>query len=535
MTKLVVVMMLCLVGQSEAAWMNISHGLKEQDIYEVAVHPRDPQIIFAASKRRVYRTRDGGQTWKQALGVRGADNEIYFVYVDPVNPEWVYAGTADGLKRSEDSGKRWKLIFQGAGVKANRILSMHRDSQTGKIWVGTADGLYVAHSPSEELQKAPGISDASVTAILVREHQVFVTTDGGIYRGSLESNQWQKVFVNPLAERDIFESVGDSNSLQQFSVEEIQRVPAFSNMVSFSATGQIFAASAQGLLESSSDGLSWETPDGQNLPDEKINDIASTPDNLYTATDKGVFRWDKTNRKFEEIYDGLDSTQTRAILYSAMGNYLLAATSRGVFRWSYPELKLTPQTEGAGKEIQLMSLDIFGRFEAEPTIGEVQKAAIYYAEVHPKKIQAWRTAAMRKAWLPAVSLDYDVSRDENIDLDRGGTNDPDKFIQGPEERSRDWSVGVSWDLGDLIWNDDQTSIDTRSKLMVELRDDILTEVTHFYFERRRLQVEMELAPATRELPVQIEKELRLQELTANIDALTGGYFSQELEKRSYKT
>ena len=65
--------------------------------------------------------------------------------------------------------------------------------------------------------------------------------------------------------------------------------------------------------------------------------------------------------------------------------------------------------------------------------------------------------------------------------------------------------------------------------MVQLRDDVLNEVTHLYYERRRLQVEMAMAPM-RDLPIQIEKEIRLEELTANIDGLTGGYLSNRLQE-----
>ena len=136
---------------------------------------------------------------------------------------------------------------------------------------------------------------------------------------------------------------------------------------------------------------------------------------------------------------------------------------------------------------------------------------------------------MKKAWLPTVSFTTDAGKDQNVDLDRGGTADPDTFIIGPPEKSTDWHVGLSWNMGELIWNDDQTSIDTRSKLMVELRDDLLNEVTHLYFERRQLQVEIWLHPP-KELPLKLEKELKLQELTAGIDALTGGYFSRSLQK-----
>jgi len=79
----------------------------------------------------------------------------------------------------------------------------------------------------------------------------------------------------------------------------------------------------------------------------------------------------------------------------------------------------------------------------------------------------------------------------------------------------------------LIWNDDQTNIDVRSKLMVQLRDDILDEVTKLYFERIRLKMEINNLPIE-DNKKRCEKELKLQELTASLDALTGGYFSQQL-------
>ena len=56
---------------------------------------------------------------------------------------------------------------------------------------------------------------------------------------------------------------------------------------------------------------------------------------------------------------------------------------------------------------------------------------------------------------------------------------------------------------------------------------MLDEVTRLYFDRRRLQVDM-LLKASPDLKAQLENELRLQELTANLDAYTGGAFSAAL-------
>jgi len=96
--------------------------------------------------------------------------------------------------------------------------------------------------------------------------------------------------------------------------------------------------------------------------------------------------------------------------------------------------------------------------------------------------------------------------------------------------SLDWDVGVSWDLSELIWSTDQTSIDVRSKLMVELRNDLLDEVNKIYFERIRVKMEIDNL-SIEDRKKRFEKELRLRELTASIDALTGGYFSQQITKK----
>ncbi|TRZ93917.1 hypothetical protein D4R78_07285, partial [bacterium] len=99
-------------------------------------------------------------------------------------------------------------------------------------------------------------------------------------------------------------------------------------------------------------------------------------------------------------------------------------------------------------------------------------------------------------------------------------------------RGRDsinWDVSLKWDLSELIFNDAQTSIDVRSRLMVQLRDDILDEVTKLYFERLRVKMELD-GLSIIERKKRSGKELRVQELTASLDALTGGYFSQQLTR-----
>jgi len=64
--------------------------------------------------------------------------------------------------------------------------------------------------------------------------------------------------------------------------------------------------------------------------------------------------------------------------------------------------------------------------------------------------------------------------------------------------------------------------------MVELRNDILSEITRLYFERRKLQIEVLTLKDLSEKG-SLEKKMRILELTAMIDRLTGGAFSKDLK------
>jgi len=63
-------------------------------------------------------------------------------------------------------------------------------------------------------------------------------------------------------------------------------------------------------------------------------------------------------------------------------------------------------------------------------------------------------------------------------------------------------------------------------LMVELRDDILDEINKLYFERLRVKSELDNL-AIEDRSKRFDKQLKFEELTASLDSLTGGYYSDQ--------
>ena len=65
--------------------------------------------------------------------------------------------------------------------------------------------------------------------------------------------------------------------------------------------------------------------------------------------------------------------------------------------------------------------------------------------------------------------------------------------------------------------------------MIELRDDVLDEITQLYFERRRVLAQLQALPDPGDAEA-LRLRLRADELAAGIDAWTGGWFGRQTRR-----
>jgi len=188
-----------------------------------------------------------------------------------------------------------------------------------------------------------------------------------------------------------------------------------------------------------------------------------------------------------------------------------------------------PQETVVLQEGKVVSGDIvkkvLQRFNAEPTVREVQQQAIDYMRVHPQEVDSWRVRARTNALAPRLTTQVQGDlNDDRRTVEKPG--DPTIVSQDNDQSGR-LVIGAAWDLDRLIFEPQEMAVARESVRIANLRDRVLDEVTRRYFERRRLQVDLELSPP-KDLADRVKKELRLQELTADMDAVTGGWFSQKL-------
>ncbi|MBI2894802.1 MAG: hypothetical protein HYY06_14705 [Deltaproteobacteria bacterium] len=161
-------------------------------------------------------------------------------------------------------------------------------------------------------------------------------------------------------------------------------------------------------------------------------------------------------------------------------------------------------------------------FAREPRIDEVQAAAVRTAHADPSRAEAAADRARAAGLLPAlrVRVARDLDRDQSLDLEPGasdqlGLDASDRLVL---------EVRAEWDLSRLAYEPDELhALESASRLARDRREAIET-VTRLYFERLRLVGRLARAPDP-------EARSRLGEVTAILDALTGGYFGRQLRRR----
>ncbi len=500
----------------DLAWENIGRQLIE--VNAVWVDNQNPRIILTGTNRGVFKTGDSGITWQAVLF--GANKGVNFLYVDQENKDLIYACCTDGLFFSHNQGKDWQRIYQGDSEQAANCLSLIK-LENKELYLCTEAGLVRSQDNTWTWRRFPGrLGTLPIRAIAADQinELIYLATPEGVYRVEPQAGA-KRIFV--FRETDLEETLEEEEAEEE-PEQQINYICIDPNKPQ-----NIYLATTKGIFKSEDSGLTWERFPDFGLLSKGARFITILPDSLIlVATKSGVFTYSRLHLscyeenlqskkgqnegRWRELSLKLAMQDIRFLTVDHYGN-IYAAGNKGLFRSTSYRVAIHK-----GKGYPSVGI------EQEPSIQQVQQAAIKYAQViDPQWIAAHRRLSRLKAILPDFSLNYDKTIYGSATTKVNGTYG--NVITGP----RDWGISLKWSLGDLIWSEQQRLIDSQVRLMVKLRQDILDEVTRLYFERRRMQLELVSSRET-ELVSREDKELKIQELTALLDGLTGGYVSKKL-------
>jgi hypothetical protein len=170
--------------------------------------------------------------------------------------------------------------------------------------------------------------------------------------------------------------------------------------------------------------------------------------------------------------------------------------------------------------------------QAEPTVRETQEAALRYFKVNQDTVASMRSRAGWKAILPVTEISggYASSKADEDTVNKEFDPTDAWVLRDSGGTGFDVRGKLTWNLPQLIFNAEELDVASLAGLM----EGILKESTRLYFMRRRLQVDMILTPPTDQASL-LTKQLRLEELTGLMDAMTGGWFQRELTRSTGQT
>tara|TARA_R100000935_G_scaffold8302_2_gene17327 strand:- start:8782 stop:11916 length:3135 start_codon:yes stop_codon:yes gene_type:complete len=164
-------------------WKHI--GLKPtEQISRIVIHPTNPDIVYVAAQgkypsptaeRGVYKSTDGGATWKKTLFVNNFTGAAE-LSMDYNNPQVLYAAMWHHQRTP------WKIISGGEGS------GLYKSTDAGETWERLENGL-----PKELGKMAIAVSRSNSNTVYALIESDTQTDQSGLYRSSNAGKSWSQI------------------------------------------------------------------------------------------------------------------------------------------------------------------------------------------------------------------------------------------------------------------------------------------------------------------------------------------------------
>ncbi len=230
-----------------ATWRNLGLG-NAQQIGSVIVDPKDANRVFVAAlghpygpneERGVYRSTDGGATWRRVL-YKDENTGAIQVEFDPTNSQTIYAdlwagrqgpwengawqGAGSGLYKSTDGGATWRQLTKGLPTFEQGLgrIGIGVSASNPNVIYATVDaspqmgGVYRSDDAGESWRKLSGdirlwgrgsdfaeikVHPKNPETVFVANIASYKSTDGGksfhAFRGAPGGDDYHRIWINP--------------------------------------------------------------------------------------------------------------------------------------------------------------------------------------------------------------------------------------------------------------------------------------------------------------------------------------------------
>jgi photosystem II stability/assembly factor-like uncharacterized protein len=185
-----------------ATWQVLRHGpQRNHKVQALAIDPRTRATLYAGTDRAVYKSTDGGTTWRQTGLASGS------VRVLKVHPRLgsVFAGTDAGLFRSDDGGVTWRRLSQG--LEGTSTLALAFSPSSPQTLYAASAGLFErggvfksgdgGHSWAFSSHGISALGVESVAVDPADSNRLWVLANKVPFRSTDRGRTWERVRPGP--------------------------------------------------------------------------------------------------------------------------------------------------------------------------------------------------------------------------------------------------------------------------------------------------------------------------------------------------
>jgi photosystem II stability/assembly factor-like uncharacterized protein len=319
------------------SWKKASAGLTSSVVWRLVADPSSASILYAATPAGIFKTTDGGDTWDMILSGEGS------VVVAPSSPSTLYAWTSAGLFRSDDAGGQWAEL-DGTGLPSRPY--GQAPTMTGLLFVAADDPdiLFADCDTSGTFRS----SDSGNT-------WTQVVGNGGVFAADPEdpSTLYAITFSGGMSDsgqlaRRISKSTDSGTTWAVISPTEwggdIGAIAMDPHAPSNIYVAYPTNTGLNALSRSVDGGATWEDArlEGAGKYLEQLRFDPHTPGTLYVltsqpaegASESGVYRSNDMGNTWESIIAGLTDIAVGDLVISpAPRGAMYALTDDGLFKW----------------------------------------------------------------------------------------------------------------------------------------------------------------------------------------------------------
>ncbi|MBL8013503.1 MAG: hypothetical protein JNN05_06600, partial [Candidatus Omnitrophica bacterium] len=181
-------------------WQFATQGLGSLMVAQVVVAPSDSNVVYAATKKGIYVSKDAAKTWNATDDMKGwitfqRPENYRSVAVDEKDPAFLCAGSAKGhLYCSKDYGTKWTEVASAKDfLVANKPVTAVRFDKQGRIYAASSKGIVRCESPDAGCELLPG--PGQVTDLFVSHKNpgnIYAAGDSWSWVSVDEGKTWKK-------------------------------------------------------------------------------------------------------------------------------------------------------------------------------------------------------------------------------------------------------------------------------------------------------------------------------------------------------